>query len=92
MPWFPLWVYAASLHTATPSAHLAVGLATAAAVLLAVVLAASLAASVLPAGGTAHGFPAATRRRRTGRVPRIADPDAAGRPRSRAPSMVPSAA
>ncbi len=88
MLWSPVWVYAFVLHAASPSAHLAVGLATATAVLLALVLAASLAASVLPGGEHAHGFPAATRRPRGRGVPRISDPDAAGRPRSRAPSAL----
>jgi hypothetical protein len=92
MPWSLVWVFTALLHSAPEQSPFAAGLATAAAVLIAVVLAASSAASALPAADRAHGFPAATRRRRTRATPRLIDPDAAGRPRSRAPSPVPSAA
>jgi hypothetical protein len=92
MPWSLLWVCTALLHSAPEQSPFAAGLATAAAVLIAVLLAASLAASALPVADRAHGFPAATRRWHTRAVPRLLDPDAAGRPRSRAPSPAPSAA
>jgi hypothetical protein len=92
MPWSLVWVFAALLHSVPEQAPFGAGLATAAAVLIAVLLAASLAASALPVGDRAHGFPAATRRRHTRAVPRLIDPDAAGRPRSRAPSAGLSAA
>ena len=42
--------------------------------------------------GAALGVQAFARRARTAARPRLADPDAAGRPRSRAPSVCPAAA
>jgi hypothetical protein len=96
MPWSMLWAYAALTDTTSltgaTSAHLVAGLAASAAVLLAVVLAAALVSAALPSAVRAHGFPAATRRRPSRGLPRLIDPDAAGRPRSRAPSAAPSAA
>lgn len=91
MPWSLVWVFTA-LHSAPEQSPLAAGLAMAAALLIAVLLAASLAVSALPVADRAHGFPAATRRRRSRATPRLIDPDAAGRPRSRAPSPALSAA
>jgi hypothetical protein len=92
MPWSLVWVFTALLHSAPEQSPFAAGFATAAAVLIAVLLAASLAAAALPVAARAHGFPAPTRRRATRAVPRLIDPDAAGRPRSRAPSRTLSAA
>jgi hypothetical protein len=94
MPWSMVWAYAALLDVSGVSdptgMHLVAGLAVS--VLLAVVVAAALVAGALPSAVRAHGFPAVTARRRARGVPRLIDPDAAGRPRSRAPSAVPSAA
>jgi hypothetical protein len=94
MPWSMLWAYAALLDVTgvsdVASVHLVAGFAVS--VLLAVVVAAALVAGALPSAARSHGFPAATRRRHFRGVPRLIDPDAAGRPRSRAPSTVPSAA
>ena len=92
MPWSLAWVFTALLHSAPEPSPLAAGLATAAAVLIAVLLAASFAASALPVADRAPGFPGATRRRHVRATPRFIDPDAAGRPRSRAPSPALSAA
>jgi hypothetical protein len=90
MPWSLLWAYAALLHSGPSPACLAAGLA---AVLLAVVLAAAVvAASALPGSAGVPRLPGASRRTRTRSVPRSVDPDAAGRPRSRAPSAALSAA
>jgi hypothetical protein len=86
MSWLLTWAYAALVGVVPTPAHLAVGLAAATAVLLAVVLAAALAASTLPGAARTQGFPAAARRRPARSLPRLIDPDAAGRPRSRAPS------
>jgi hypothetical protein len=65
------------------SAQLALGLAVVAAALIAVVAAAGLPV-LRPARGVELGI--VRRRGGTTRVPRLADPDAAGRPRPRAPT------
>jgi Family of unknown function (DUF6412) len=84
------WVLAALLDPAfvSPSHLLVGGLAVLAAALL-VVAAAGLPVRV-PAG--ALSVRAFARRSRTASRPRLIDPDAAGRPRSRAPSAHPAAA
>ena len=87
-----LWGFWAllALQSPAPSGQLALGLATvvAAAVLI------TLAAAVLrlPAPPPAAGLVSAARRRITRRLPRLLDPDAAGRPRPRAPTAHPEAA
>jgi hypothetical protein len=83
------WVLAALLNPAQPGpAHLVFGLAVVAAALLMV---AAIGLPVLvPAG--APGVRAFARRARTAARPRLIDPDAAGRPRPRAPSACPAAA
>jgi len=73
---------------APSSAHLALGLAVVAAALLVVLAAAGVG---VPAAPRPVGFRAAARRIRARRVPRLIDPDAAGRPRPRAPSARPAA-
>jgi hypothetical protein len=81
------WVLATLLDPAqTTPTHLVLGLA---AVALLVVATISLPVLV-PAA--APGVRAFARRARTAARPRLADPDAAGRPRSRAPSVCPAAA
>jgi hypothetical protein len=81
------WVLAALQSPTSSSAHLAFGLAVVAAALL-VVAAAGLPV-LPPVRSTAPGH--AERRARTKHVPRVLDPDAAGRPRPRAPSAYPAA-
>jgi hypothetical protein len=82
-----LWVFAALQSPAPSSAHLMLGLAVVAAALLMVLAAASAPAPALrPAGGAA----ALAVRSRIRRLPRLLDPDAAGRPRPRAPSAYPA--
>jgi hypothetical protein len=78
------WVLAALLPGQTSPTHLMVGLAVAA---LLVVAAVSLPVLV-PAA--APGLRAFARRSRTASRPRLIDPDAAGRPRPRAPSVCPA--
>jgi hypothetical protein len=63
------------------------GLAVLAAVLLVAVAAASLP---LPLLGSTVGFSGKRSRVRSYRIPRLSDPDAAGRPRPRAPSSLPA--
>jgi hypothetical protein len=70
------------------SAQFALGLAVVAAALLAVAAAAGL--PVVPAARVA-AIAQVRRRSRTTRVPRLLDPDAAGRPRPRAPTTCPAA-
>jgi Family of unknown function (DUF6412) len=82
------WVLAALQSPTSSSAHLALGLAVVAASLLVVAAAAGL--PVLPPVRSA-GLGHAERRARTKRIPRVLDPDAAGRPRPRAPSAYPAA-
>lgn len=94
MPLWGFWVLAALLNPAQldlaqPSpAHLVLGLAVVAAALLVV---AAIGRPVLVAAG-APGVRAFARRARTAARPRLIDPDAAGRPRPRAPSACPAAA
>jgi len=82
------WALVALPGPATPSSHLVLGLAAVAAALL-VVLAAAGVPVLAP--------PPAVRRVTAGRrpgvrpLPRLMDPDAAGRPRPRAPSACPAA-
>jgi uncharacterized protein DUF6412 len=88
------WVVATLLAPATllgPAPHpsaLVLTLAVAAAALLVVAIAALPAPT--PAG--APGVRAFARRSRTAALPRLLDPDAAGRPRPRAPASRPAAA
>src|SRR5690349_12722349 len=83
------WVFAA-LHSPAQgsSAQLVIGLAAAAAALL-VVLAAAAGVS-LPALRPRSAGVAIAARARIRRLPRLLDPDAAGRPRPRAPSACPA--
>jgi hypothetical protein len=83
------WVLATLLNPAVLEPHhLVVGLALAAAAL---VMVAAISRPVLrPAG--APSLRAFARRSRTAARPRLIDPDAAGRPRPRAPSACPAAA
>ncbi|MGC5329962.1 DUF6412 domain-containing protein [Micromonospora sp. DT62] len=86
------WAYALAHLTllADRPAGLLAGAALAAVALLAVALAAHAAGVVdTPRAGRAAALRARARRRR---VPRQVDPDAAGRPRPRAPGLLPSAA
>ncbi len=82
-----LWLLTLLLSPAPSTTHLVVTLAVVAAALL-ILLAASGVA--LPT----RARPSATRNRRAGPrvLPRLRDPDAAGRPRPRAPSAYPTAA
>lgn len=86
------WAYALA-HLALLAdrpAGLLAGAALTAVVLLAAVLALHAVVGVgAPRAGRAAALRARARRRR---VPRQVDPDAAGRPRPRAPGVVPSAA
>jgi len=80
------WAFAALLDPAQP-AQLVLGLAVVAAALL---IAVAIALPVLaPAAPAAQTF---ARRARTTTRPRLTDPDAAGRPRPRAPAARPAAA
>jgi hypothetical protein len=88
MAWWGFWVLAA-LQSPTPSsAQWALGLAVVAAALLVVLAAAGLPAT---APAVPRGFRGVVRRPAVRRVPRLIDPDAAGRPRPRAPSAFPAA-
>jgi hypothetical protein len=82
-----LWALFA-VQSPVPSSHLVLGLAVAAAALLIVVAAAGLRLAPIPA---AAWSPAVARRVRIERLPRLLDPDAAGRPRPRAPTSGPAA-
>jgi Family of unknown function (DUF6412) len=93
MRFWGFWVLATwALVTAqspAPSAHLALGLAVvAAALLVALAVAGGSVLPSAPAGGAGQVRP----RARTQRIARLLDPDAAGRPRPRAPSAYPAAA
>jgi hypothetical protein len=79
------WVLAALIDPA-PS-HSVLGLAVVAAALL--IMAAFVVPALAPV--TTRGFVAFARRARTSARPRLTDPDAAGRPRPRAPSARPAA-
>ena len=83
------WALVALPGPATSSPHLLLGLAVVAAALLVVAAAAGLPASPPRVAGLAF-----TSAGRSGsrRQPRILDPDAAGRPRPRAPAASPVAA
>jgi hypothetical protein len=86
-----LWGLWAILGWQTPGAapsHLVVGLAVAIAALIVVVAAAGLRVAALPA---AVWSVTVGRRARVARLPRLLDPDAAGRPRPRAPTSGPAA-
>lgn len=91
MPWLPIWADAVTLLWAPTSGQVVTGLAVTVVGLLAVLIATALAASVTPrrAGRPAVGMPSA--RTGTRPLPRLIDPDAAGRPRPRAPGVVPAA-
>ena len=85
--WTGLWLF-----FATPSTDMLSLTAVAAIAVLAVLAAGALLRSAGGAG--AMSGPAAVRPAATGTahgVPRLCDPDAAGRPRPRAPSAVPAA-
>ncbi|TYC24211.1 hypothetical protein FXF52_11585 [Micromonospora sp. MP36] len=86
------WAYALAQLTvlADRPVELLAGAALAAALLLATLLALRVRALPDPPGGR-HAT-ALRARARGRRVPRQADPDAAGRPRPRAPGLRPSAA
>jgi hypothetical protein len=68
--------------------QLVLGLALVATVVLLIAAAAALPMPALFAAPTVRAF---ARRARVAARPRLADPDAAGRPRSRAPSIAPAA-
>ena len=91
MSWLSFWTHAVTLLCEPTSGQLVSGLAVTAVGLLAVLIAVALAASVAPppAGRPSADMPSA----RTGirPLPRLIDPDAAGRPRPRAPAVVPAA-
>lgn len=80
--------FAAGQFAAVPFAS-ALGLAVVAAALLVVLAASGLSVTLPPAP---RGFRAVADRARVRHVPRLIDPDAAGRPRPRAPSAFPAAA
>lgn len=69
-------------------AQLVLGLALVAAAVLLIAAAAALPVPALLAAPAVRAF---ARRARVAPRPRLADPDAAGRPRSRAPSATPAA-
>jgi hypothetical protein len=83
------WSFCTLLDPAvlTAPAHLVVALALIAA---AVVVVAAISLPELPTPG-APALRAFARRSRTAARPRLIDPDAAGRPRPRAPSVCPAA-
>jgi hypothetical protein len=84
------WALAALLDpTRGAPGQLVLGLALVAA---AVILIAAATAVPVPALLAAPAVRAFARRARFAARPRLADPDAAGRPRSRAPSFTPAAA
>ncbi|GIE93965.1 DUF6412 domain-containing protein [Paractinoplanes rishiriensis] len=83
------WVLAALLDPAQQSpATLALGLT----VLAAGLLVAAVVALPVPIPAAAPGVRAFARRSRTAAPSRLRDPDAAGRPRPRAPGLYPAAA
>jgi uncharacterized RDD family membrane protein YckC len=82
------WVLATLINPAQGPAQMAVGLAVVAAALLVVAV---VALPVLTSAAT-PGLRAFALRARTASPPRLLDPDAAGRPRPRAPSACPAAA
>jgi len=88
MVFWGLWVVIALLDPAlldpAPS-HLVLGLALVALLIVAAVR------PPAPAPARVHGVMAHARRARASNPPRLTDPDAAGRPRPRAPSVCPAA-
>lgn len=82
------WALAALVAPGPPASHLALGLAVVAAALLVVLAAAGLPLVARPVPAVSG---AAVRRARGLRLPRLMDPDAAGRPRPRAPTARPAA-
>jgi Family of unknown function (DUF6412) len=82
------WVLAALPSPASRPSDLVLGLAVVAAALLVVAAAAGL--PVLAPSAPA-GFRVTAGRARAFRLPRLLDPDAAGRPRPRAPTAYPAA-
>lgn len=85
--WAALVAISATLGDLAGPAGLAGGAAVSAVALAAaVLLAVRVLARVVPAGATLHTHSIRTRARtRQSRPPRLTDPDAAGRPRPRAP-------
>lgn len=89
------WAYALAhvVTVATQPAELLAGAAVAAAAaLLAVAVAVHLLGAAPGAGNAARRTLTIRERARRARIPRQLDPDAAGRPRPRAPSVLRSAA
>ncbi|HEX5200831.1 DUF6412 domain-containing protein [Paractinoplanes rhizophilus] len=84
------WALAALLDPTRAGApgQLVLGLALVAAAVLLIAAAAALPLPTLLAAPAVRAF---ARRARVATRPRLADPDAAGRPRSRAPSSAPAA-
>jgi hypothetical protein len=83
------WVLATLQSPTSSSAQLALGLAVVAAALLVVLAAAGLP---IPTVAARARFGVSGDQAQRRRVPRLIDPDAAGRPRPRAPSAYPAAA
>jgi hypothetical protein len=81
-----LWALV-GLQPPTASSQLVLGLAVVAAALLVIVAAAGLRVLPLPVAWS----PGGGRRDRPARLARLLDPDAAGRPRPRAPTPAPAA-
>jgi hypothetical protein len=79
-------------HSTTRPAELLAGAALAAATLLAAAIAVRILVAPSPSADPARRATRSRDRAWGGRVPRQLDPDAAGRPRPRAPSAHPSAA
>jgi Family of unknown function (DUF6412) len=88
MTMWGLWALVGLHVPASPSTPLVLGLAVVAAALLIVVAAAGLRVLPLP---TAFWSRSVGRRVRVSRLPRLLDPNAAGRPRPRAPTPAPAA-
>jgi hypothetical protein len=83
-----VWALVALQPPVSSSAQLAAVLAVVAAALLVVAATAGLPVPSFAVPGAVQGV---ARRARIRRVPRLADPDAAGRPRPRAPTPLPAA-
>ncbi|WP_246016983.1 DUF6412 domain-containing protein [Micromonospora pisi] len=88
------WAYALAhvVTVATQPSELLAGAAVAAATLLVIAVAVRLVGTVPGAGNAARRGLTIRERARRARIPRQLDPDAAGRPRPRAPSVLLSAA
>ena len=82
-----LWVFALVVSPAPSSSHLLLTLAAVAAALLLLLATSGVAAPAGPAPMAAAAHRAGARG-----LPRLRDPEAAGRPRPRAPSAYPTAA